>query len=425
MPIINKIEAEYEYLASDNELVFYRTNKNASNFKISRLNLNKLDESIVDVVAEHESNVLNRAYAVDKDKLLLIYLKDVKQIIEIRQLNDGKLLRVFDLPIGCVQKLECARNQSEFFFHFESFLTPGVIYHFNFKTMNNFKVFNEIKLNGFNQNDYVVKQIFYDAKDGITKVPMFIVHSKDLQLNGSNLTYLYAYGGFNIPILPVFDLSKILLIKNFKGVYAVANVRGGGEYGTKWYEAGRLLNKQNTLDDIQEAAEYLIKENYTSTEKLTIEGISNGGLMMQVCSNQRPDLFGCVITRVGGHNLTRYDKFTLGYLWQSDFGSLNEKIHFMNLYRLSPLENIPLKCKRYAYTLILTADHDDRVVPSHSFKLAAHLQDKLGKRLTETPFLLRIAINAGHNDKSLELLIGEITDVYSFIQKSCNVKFYN
>ena len=390
------------------------------------MDLDQPDQSIVDVVPEHEKNVLNRAVTVDGDKLLLIYLKDVKQSIEVRQINDGKLIREFTIPIGSITDVEAGRDSSEFFFYFESFLTPGIIYHFDFKTMTELRVFKEIKLSNFNPNDYVVKQVFYDAKNGVTKVPMFIVHGKDLKQDGQNLNYLYAYGGFCVPILPTFDIKNILLVKHFRGVYSLANVRGGCEYGTQWYQAGRLLNKQNTLDDIQSAAEYLINEKYTSTDHLVIEGISNGGLMMQMCSNQRPDLFGCVITRVGGHDLLRYDKHTMGYLWQSDYGSTSSKMHFMNLYRIAPLLNIPLKCERYANTLILTADHDTRVFPAHSFKLAAHLQDKLGKRLTETPILLRTEKDAGHGDgKSATKLIEEITDTFSFIQKSLKIKFYN
>lgn len=230
IPIIDKIEAEYEYLANDDNLIYYRTNKNAANFKISRLNLDKdlNEENIVDIVPEHEHNVLNSAFTVDDDKLLLIYLKDVKQTIEIRRLKDGQLIRTFEIPIGCIQNVECNRRTSEFFFYFESFLTPGIIYYFNFKTTNELKIFKEIKLNNFNPADYVFKQVFYDAKNGLTKIPMFIMHSKDLKLDGQNLTYLYAYGGFNIPILPTFDLSKILLVRNFRGVYSLANVRGGG-----------------------------------------------------------------------------------------------------------------------------------------------------------------------------------------------------
>ena len=425
--MINKIEAEYEYLADgEGNQAYYRTNKNAANFKIARLDLDHLDQPAVDVIPEHPHNVLNRVYCVDGDKLLLIYLKDVKQSIEIRQISDGKLIRDFTVPIGSITDVEAERDSSEFFFCFESFLTPGIIYHFDFKTMSELKVFKEIKLKGFDQSDYLVKQVFYDAKNGITKVPMFIVHGKDLKLDGQNLNYLYAYGGFNVPILPTFDVKNVLLVKHFKGVYALANVRGGGEYGTQWYQAGRLLNKQNTLDDIQSAAEYLIQEKYTSTEFLVIEGISNGGLMMQICSNQRPDLFGCVITRVGPHDLLRYDKFTMCYLCQSDYGPTSSKMHFMNLYRMASFHNIPLKCERYANTLILTADHDTRCVPSHSFKLAAHLQDKVGKRLTETPILLRTDTDAGHGDgKSTAKLIEEITDVYSFIQKSLKVEFFN
>lgn len=186
------------------------------------------------------------------------------------------------------------------------------------------------------------------------------------------------------------------------------------------------MNKQNTLDDIQNAGEYLIEQNYTNNQLLTIEGISNGGLMMQICSNQRPDLFGCVITRVGSYDLLRYDKFSYGYLWQSDFGSTSNRMHFMNLYKLSPLHNIPVNCEKYPNTLILTADHDDRVLPLHSYKLAAHLQDKLGKRLSETPLLLRIDYGTGHcSGKPVSKEIDEITDIYSFIQKSLNVKFYD
>lgn len=183
------------------------------------------------MVPEHADYVLNRVHCVDGDKLLLIYLKDVKQAIEIRQLNDGKLIREFTIPIGCITNVEASRKSSEFFFYFQSFLTPGIIYHFDFKSMSELRVYKEIKLNDFEPSDYVVKQVFYDAKNGITKIPMFIVHPKDLKMDGQNLLYLYAYGGFNIPILPTFDVKNILLVKHFRGVYALANVRGGGKCG--------------------------------------------------------------------------------------------------------------------------------------------------------------------------------------------------
>lgn len=231
VPIIQKIEAEYEYLYNDGSLTYYRTNKNAMNFKIARLNLDNLDEPIVDIVPEHKQNVLNRAYCFDKDKFLLIYLKDVKQVIEIRKIKDGSLVKEFTLPIGSIKKLECNLESSEFFFYFESFLSPGTIYYHDSATMTDLKVFKEIKLKNFDANDFVTKQVFFKTRNGLTDIPMFIVHSKDLELNGDNLLYLYAYGGFNIPILPTFDLSKILLIKNFKGVFCVVNCRGGGEYG--------------------------------------------------------------------------------------------------------------------------------------------------------------------------------------------------
>jgi len=257
-----------------------------------------------------------------------------------------------------------------------------------------------------------LSKFFYPSKDG-TKVPMFIIHKKGLKFDGSNPVLLYGYGGFSVNLLPSFNP---LLIPIFEqgGVYAIANLRGGNEYGEKWHEAGRKLNKQNVFDDFISAGEYLIKEKYTSPEKLAIQGGSNGGLLVGAVINQRPELFKVAIPQVGVMDMLRFQKFTIGWNWIPEYGSSEQdEANFKNLYRYSPLHNI--KETKYPATLVTTADHDDRVVPAHSFKYAATLQEK---HRGDNPVLIRINVNSGHGASSTSKRIEETADIYSFI-------FYN
>jgi prolyl oligopeptidase len=248
---------------------------------------------------------------------------------------------------------------------------------------------------------------------------MFIVHKKGIRKNGNNPTLLYGYGGFDISILPSFSISNMVFLEN-GGIYAVANLRGGGEYGEAWHKGGMLLNKQNVFDDFISAAEYLIKEKYTSPEKLAIHGRSNGGLLVGAVMTQRPDLFKVAVPAVGVLDMLRYHKFTIGHAWAVEYGSSDDSVHFANLLKYSPLHNIKSGVQ-YPATLIMTADHDDRVVPAHSFKFAATLQEKNSGK---NPILIRIDTKAGHGaGKSTTMLIEESADFWAFIFYNLNLKY--
>jgi prolyl oligopeptidase len=270
------------------------------------------------------------------------------------------------------------------------------------------KLFKAPKLD-FNPDVFTTDQIWYNSKDG-TKVPMFITHRKNMVLDGQNPTLLYGYGGFNISVTPSFSPSRAVLLEN-NGVYVVANIRGGGEFGEKWHKAGTLCQKQNVFDDFIGAAEYLIKEKYTQPARLAIQGGSNGGLLIGACMTQRPDLFGVCFPQVGVLDMLRYHKFTIGYAWAVDYGRSDDAAAFKCLYAYSPLHNI--KKVAYTATLITTADHDDRVVPAHSFKFAATLQEM---QQGTVPTLIRIDTSAGHGaGKPTAKIIEDATDMLSFL----------
>jgi len=262
----------------------------------------------------------------------------------------------------------------------------------------------------FNPDDFVVKQEFFESLDG-TRVPMFIVYKKGMQLNGKNPTMLYGYGGFNISLTPSFSNSVILFVEN-GGIYAVANLRGGGEYGEKWHQAGTKLKKQNVFDDFISAAEYLIKKEYTNSGKLAIRGGSNGGLLIGAVTNQRPDLFKVALPAVGVMDMLRYHKFTIGYAWASDYGTVDDNQEMFNYLRAySPYYNV--EKKDYPAILATTADHDDRVVPAHTFKYISRIQELNTGKL---PTLVRIDVKAGHGSgKPTAKIIEEYTDIYAFV----------
>ncbi|ETO05963.1 prolyl endopeptidase [Reticulomyxa filosa] len=258
---------------------------------------------------------------------------------------------------------------------------------------------------------------------------MFIFHPKKITLNGENPTILYGYGGFDIALLPDFSSSRLVWLQNFGGVYAIANLRGGGEYGVEWHKAGIKHKKQNVFDDFQCAAEYLIQQKYTCPRKLAIRGGSNGGLLVAACCNQRPDLFGCAIAMVGVLDMLKFHRFTIGYAWCSDYGCADVSSEFDALYAYSPLHNIPSSdaCPNYPALFGTTADHDDRVVPLHSFKFIAELQHKLGnkdrKKTQTNPLLIRIELKAGHGGSSLTKAIELERDIYLFLQRELNVEY--
>jgi len=311
------------------------------------------------------------------------------------------------------------KKKDEVFFAHTSFLSPSTIFRFQFSSPEDQKggevtIFRNTTFEGFDQNLYSTTQVFYPSKDG-TKIPMFIVHKKSMKLDGNNPTYLYGYGGFNISMTPYFSAFRITWIQNFNGIYALVNLRGGGEYGEKWHQAGKKEKKQNTIDDFHAAAEYLIRENYTSAPKISLHGGSNGGMVVGACVNQRPELYGCAIPQVGVMDMLKFHKFTIGHFWISDFGSPDIPEDFKHIYKYSPLHNIN-KDKVYPSILATTSDHDDRVSPLHSFKYMASLQNLVsGNANQKAPLLIRIEVKAGHGaGKPTTKIIEEQSDIYSF-----------
>ena len=325
---------------------------------------------------------------------------------------DGKFVRNVELPgIGSAGGFGGRREDSETFYTYSSFNAPPTIYRYDMKTGES-EIFRESKVK-FNPADFEVKQVKYPSKDG-TMIPMFIVHKKGIKFDGKNPTLLYGYGGFNVSLSPGFSVSRLVWMEN-GGVFAMPNLRGGGEYGEAWHEAGTKLKKQNVFDDFISAAEYLIKNKYTSSKKLAISGGSNGGLLVGAVLNQRPELFGAALPAVGVMDMLRFQKFTIGWAWASDYGTVKNEAEFRALYAYSPLHNIK-KGTKYPPTLVTTADHDDRVVPAHSFKYAATLQEMQGGK---APVLIRIETKAGHGaGKPTAKIIQEAADVYGFLMKN-------
>ncbi len=347
-------------------------------------------------------------------KLFLSYMKDVVSRVYQCDLA-GKVEKEIPAPaLGTMGGFYGKRDEKVLFYTFTSFTYPPTIYRYDLETGRS-EVFRRAEVR-FDPEAYVTRQVFYESKDG-TRVPMFIVHRKGMALDGKNPTYLYAYGGFQASMLPAFSPTRIALLENGV-VYAVANIRGGGEYGEAWHRAGMLEKKQNVFDDFIAAAEYLVREKYTSPARLAIAGGSNGGLLVGACMTQRPDLFAVALPAVGVMDMLRYHKFTVGWGWAVEYGSSDKAEQFAYLRAYSPLHNIrPGTC--YPATLVTTADHDDRVVPAHSFKFTAALQ---AAQSCAKPTLIRIETRAGHGGgKPTAKLLDELADVYSFFLQQVGV----
>ena len=336
------------------------------------------------------------------------YLKDASTNIVQFELT-GKQIGEVKLPaIGTASGFGGYKNDKEFFYTFTNFTTPGAIYRYDINQAKS-ELYKKSGLK-FNTENYETKQVFYPSKDG-TNVPMFIVHKKGIKLDGNNPVYLYAYGGFQISLTPAFSLSRMLFLER-GGIYVQPSLRGGSEYGEAWHKGGMLANKQNVFDDFIAAAEYLVKEKYTNPSKIAISGGSNGGLLVGACMTQRPELFKVALPAVGVLDMLRYHKFTVGWGWAVEYGTSDKKEDFDYLIKYSPLHNVKAGVN-YPATLITTADHDDRVVPAHSFKFAATLQEKYKG---ENPILIRIETKAGHGaGKPTTKMIEEAADVWSFV----------
>ncbi|MGH9961166.1 MAG: prolyl oligopeptidase family serine peptidase, partial [Pyrinomonadaceae bacterium] len=347
-------------------------------------------------------------------KLFITYLKDVSTRAYVYSL-DGNLENEIQLPgLGSAGGFGGRRDDKFVFYTFTTFTYPGTIFKYDIATQKS-SAFRAPEIPEFKPADYETKQVFFASKDG-TRVPMFITHKKGLTLNGNNPTLLYGYGGFNVVNSPNFSSLRLALLEQGV-VYASANMRGGGEYGEKWHEAGTKLKKQNVFDDFIAAAEYLIANNYTSSQKLAIQGGSNGGLLVGAVMNQRPELFKVAIPQVGVMDMLRFHKFTIGWNWIADYGSSDNEAEYRALRAYSPLQNIK-PGGNYPATLITTADHDDRVVPAHSFKYASTLQ---AAQDGDAPVLIRIDTKSGHGASNTKKAIEQTADIYSFILHNLGV----
>ncbi len=404
--LIGGFDAEYSFIGNEGQRFWFKTNLDAPRGRVIEIDAKNPDHNLWKEVIPQSAETLESARILNR-QIVASYLKDAHSAVRIFDLN-GKFVRDLKLPgTGSVGGFSGKQNDTETYFAFTSFATPTQIYRCNLINGKSTLLWAP-KVN-FNPDDYVTTQVFYESKDG-TKVPMFISHKKGLDRKGKNKTYLYGYGGFNISLTPAFSVAMLVWME-LGGIYAVANLRGGGEYGEEWHRAGTLLKKQNVFDDFIAAAEWLIRYDYTRPEHLAIGGGSNGGLLVAASMIQRPDLFSAVMPSVAVLDMLRFHKFTIGWAWIDDYGNPDNPEQFPALYAYSPLHN--LRAAEYPAVLLSTADHDDRVVPSHSFKFASALQEF---QRGSAPVLIRIDVRAGHGaGKPTSKLIDEITDKWAFL----------
>lgn len=428
--LLDEFDASYEYVGNDGPLFYFNTNLNAPRGKVIAININHPERSNWKELIPQSDSTLTGVGMVG-DNFFANYLRDAKTEIKVHDLQ-GKFVKNVDLPgIGTAGGFGGKRTDKETFYSFAGFTTPTRIYRYDLTTGTS-TLFKEAKV-AFNPDNYTTEQVFVTSKDG-TKVPMFITYKKGLEKNSANPTLLYGYGGFNISITPSFSITNLVWME-MGGVYASANMRGGGEYGEEWHQAGTLTRKQNVFDDFIAAGEWLVKNKYTTNKKLAIRGGSNGGLLIGACMTQRPDLFGACLPEVGVLDMLRFHRFTIGHAWRSDYGASdkypnetdpNNKFgtedQFKALLAYSPLHNIK-KGVCYPPTMIMTADHDDRVVPAHSFKFAAALQAAQGQNANcSNPTLIRIETRAGHGaGKPTEKIIEEAADRWAFLVRALDM----
>ncbi|MEP7212753.1 MAG: prolyl oligopeptidase family serine peptidase [Acidobacteriota bacterium] len=415
-PIIDTLKANYSFIGNDGALFYFQTDDKAARSQVVAVNVlaRQFDWNNWKVIVPESAETLGGVDFIN-DQFVLNYLKDAYTKIKIVDRN-GKFVRSVDLPgIGSAGGFNGKRFDTETFYSYSSYNARPTIYRYDMKTGKS-TLFRQAKV-GFDTSAFEVKQVFYPSKDG-TKIPMFLVYKKGIKLDGNNPTLLYGYGGFNISLTPGFSVSRLVWAE-MGGVFAVANLRGGGEYGEAWHEAGTKLKKQNVFDDFIAAGEWLIANKYTSNKKLAIEGGSNGGLLVGAVLNQRPDLFAAALPAVGVMDMIRFPKFTIGWAWTSDYGSPDNADEFGAIYKYSPYHNVKPGTK-FPAVMVTTADHDDRVFPAHSFKYAAAMQ---AAQAGDAPVLIRIETKAGHGaGKPTAKVIEEQADIYGFLVRNLDMK---
>jgi prolyl oligopeptidase len=410
--LIAQLEATYEFVGNDEATFYFFTNLETPRGKLIAIDIDRPDKSNWQTIIPESKGVLEGVVMVS-DQFCALYNEDAHHVLRLFQRDGspdgeisfptfGSLVQINELG------LHASRDDDELFYAFHSFLYPTTVYRYDFRTRS-VATISAPELD-FDPMGYETEQVFVSSRDG-TKIPMYLTHKKALKRDGQNPTLLYAYGGFNVSTMPAFAVSQLIWLE-LGGIYASANLRGGGEYGEDWHQAGMLDKKQNVFDDFMACAEWLIAEKITSSAKLAIRGGSNGGLLVGACMTQRPDLFGACVPEVGVMDMLRFHKFTIGWAWVSDYGSPDEPGQFKTLYAYSPYHNLRPDTA-YPATLVTTADHDDRVVPGHSFKFAARLQ---ACQAGDAPVLIRIQTKAGHGfGKPTTILIDELTDIFAFL----------
>ncbi len=410
MPVelIDNFECEYSFIGNEGTTFFFQTDLDAPRKRIVAIDIRKPRE-IREIIPQSRETLVG--VDIVANMFVATYLKDAKTQVKMYSL-DGTFVREVEFPgIGSASGFGGKRTDTETFYSFSSFATPPTIFRYDMLTGKSTKLRQaQVK---FNPDDYSVEQVFYPSKDG-TKVPMFIAYKKGIKLDGTNPTLLYGYGGFSISLTPGFSIARLGWLE-MGGIYAMPNLRGGGEYGEDWHKQGTRLHKQNVFDDFIGAAEWLIEHKYTSRSKLAIQGGSNGGLLVGACMTQRPDLYAASLPAVGVMDMLRFQKFTAGRFWVDDYGSADNPDEFKSLFAYSPYHNLKPGSK-YPATLVTTADTDDRVVPGHSFKFAARLQ---ACQSGDAPTLIRIETRAGHGaGKPTDKLIEEVADQWAFLVKN-------
>jgi prolyl oligopeptidase len=412
--LIDNFENDYGFIDNDGATLFFLTNHDAPNRRLIAISAEHPQQDRWKEIVPQTDSALQSVSRMD-GKFICVYLRDVTSQVKIFDAQGAPVQADAFPALGTISGFAGKDTDTETFYSFQSMTTPPSVFRFDLKTGRSTLL--ETTTVGFDPDRFICRQVFYSSKDG-TRIPMFVAHKKDLVQTGDHPTLLYGYGGFSISMRPYFSPARVAWME-MGGIYAVANLRGGGEFGRTWHEAGKRLNKQNVFDDFMAAAEYLIAEKFTSPAKLAIQGGSNGGLLVGACMAQRPDLFAAAIPSVGVMDMLRYDRFTAGRFWVDEYGAPSEsKQMFDCLMAYSPYHNLK-KGTAYPATLVVTADTDDRVVPAHSFKFAARLQEvHQGTR----PVLIRIETRAGHGSgKPTAMALEEIADIYAFLAQNLSM----